>query len=445
MSMKSLAAALVALVLSFCAAPVHAEIGTIDAVPASTLLLPYFEVDLGDPGGVTTVFSVNNASASAALANVTIWTDWGVPSFGFQIYLTGYDTQIVDLRDVFNGILPVSADAGADPGDQRTHKGPLSQDINFPGSVGPCGSPSTVYGQPDPTLPLKVQNLQRVHRGLSSSIDNLCWGASYGDAIARGYVTVDSVTTCALLTPADAGYFATTSDDRNILWGDFTLLDPAQQSAQTATLVHVESCSSPTVGNGAGLCPFVPGDYTFYGRYVAATAEDHREPLPTTFASRYRVKNQRKGTDLLVWRDTKASPTGANGRRTCGVKPAWFPLSQTDVVAFDQTENPSDLCFLPDNVSPVIGGSQVCFPLATQRIHVSGGNTLATDMGVPFKRGWLYLNLNQTLAVSDPFPGLAQAWVTTLHPDGRQLSGIVHGLPLDNASSANPGGVLLIP
>ena len=31
--------------------------------PAATLLLPYFEVDLGDANGPTTLFSINNASA----------------------------------------------------------------------------------------------------------------------------------------------------------------------------------------------------------------------------------------------------------------------------------------------------------------------------------------------------------------------------------------------
>lgn len=53
------------------AVPARAEIGTIDAVPAATLLLPYFEVDLTNPNGITTLFSVNNASASAAVAHVT--------------------------------------------------------------------------------------------------------------------------------------------------------------------------------------------------------------------------------------------------------------------------------------------------------------------------------------------------------------------------------------
>ncbi len=38
--------------------PAHAVICTIDAVPAATLLLPYFEVNLSDPNGLTTLFSI---------------------------------------------------------------------------------------------------------------------------------------------------------------------------------------------------------------------------------------------------------------------------------------------------------------------------------------------------------------------------------------------------
>lgn len=52
--------------------PAKAEMCTIDVVPAATLLLPYFEVDVGDANdndvpdcaeamGVDTVFSINNA------------------------------------------------------------------------------------------------------------------------------------------------------------------------------------------------------------------------------------------------------------------------------------------------------------------------------------------------------------------------------------------------
>src|SRR4051812_36920652 len=66
--------------------------------PAATLLLPYFEAQVpkkigGKAPGIDTLFSVNNASASAALVHVTVWTDFGVPVLGFNIYLTGYDVQ----------------------------------------------------------------------------------------------------------------------------------------------------------------------------------------------------------------------------------------------------------------------------------------------------------------------------------------------------------------
>jgi hypothetical protein len=42
----------------------RAELCAQDAVPAATLLLPYFEVDVTHPSGVTTVVSINNAVAA---------------------------------------------------------------------------------------------------------------------------------------------------------------------------------------------------------------------------------------------------------------------------------------------------------------------------------------------------------------------------------------------
>src|SRR3954451_22946129 len=80
-----------------------AVICTIDDVPAATLLLPYFEVDLtgGQAGsGVTTLFSINNASATAVLAHVVVWSDLSVPVLDFNVYLTGYDVQSVNMRDI---------------------------------------------------------------------------------------------------------------------------------------------------------------------------------------------------------------------------------------------------------------------------------------------------------------------------------------------------------
>jgi hypothetical protein len=424
------------------AAPALGEIGTLDDVPAATLLLPYFEVDLGNPNGITTLFSINNSSALAAVAHVVLWTDESIPTLDFDVYLTGFDVQTINVRNLFNGHLPVTADAGSDPKDTVSPKGSLSQDINFPGSSGPCGSAATVYADPALTSEL-IDHLRRSHTGLSSPLfANKCSGAAYGDNIARGYVTVDSVTTCNLSFPSDAGYFTSFADRRNILWGDYFYVNPGENFAAGETLVHIEACDTPSVGSGAGLCPFATGDYTFYGRYAGAA--DQREPLPTTFATRYVTGGAFDGgTDLLIWRDSKSANPQAFA---CGTNASWFPLFQTDVAAFDEQEHPSDLCFRIISGSPPDAEDLRCFPLETQRIHVAGGNPhpLVDDMSPPAPFGWLYLNLSHSI-VGDPFPGVAQAWVTTaMSAEGRYEVGY-DAIQLDNASAATFGGLVLIP
>ena len=48
--------------------------------------------------------SINNASATAVLAHVTVWSDWSVPVLDFDVYLTGYDVQTINLREVLLGL-----------------------------------------------------------------------------------------------------------------------------------------------------------------------------------------------------------------------------------------------------------------------------------------------------------------------------------------------------
>ena len=50
-----------------CVAPADAQpLPSITDQPAATLLLPYFEVDLANPAGANTLFTINNASATAS-------------------------------------------------------------------------------------------------------------------------------------------------------------------------------------------------------------------------------------------------------------------------------------------------------------------------------------------------------------------------------------------
>ena len=429
-----------------------AEIGTIDDVPAATLLLPYFEVNLDSQDGITTLFSVNNASATAAVAHVTFWTDQSIPTLDFDIYLTGYDVQTINIRDIFNGNLPRTADDGSDLADTISPQGVLSQDINFPGSTGPCANPYPATGALSAAL---IDHIVKSHTGQFSSLYGGCSGANHGDNIARGYITVDSVTSCNLSFPSDAGYFTTLADNRNILWGDYFYVNSAENFASGETLVHIEACTGGTaaptfsgyVGNGASQCPFAfaAGDYTFYGRYNAVAGQDQREPLASTFASRYiNGGSFNGGTDLIVWRDSKTRPVGANGTHSCSSVPSWYPLNQSDVVAFDEIENPTDLCFQGDNVSPPTGGANTCFPLEAQRVSLLGGN-FGDDPLPPAPFGWIYLNLNHTLASGDPYPGVAQNWVSTdMKAEGRFEVGF-DAIQLDNLTATVANGVVLLP
>lgn len=418
--LRLLPAALCLSLAAFAASPATAVIGTVDDVPAATLLLPYFEVALDDSNGVNTVLSINNASAAAVLAHVVLWSDLSVPVLDFNIYLTGYDVAQVSLREVLSGHLPLSASTGQDPTDALSPRGLFSQDVNFPDCTGQL---------PTPALPANfVDHLRRSLTGQSSPVfGGFCAGRAYGDQIARGYVTVDTVSRCTLRFPGDAGYFAPagTGDAtiENVLWGDYFFTNPAQNFAQGDTLVHIEADATHPETSLAG-------QYTFYGRYVSWTAADNREPLSTNFAVRYLNGGAFDGgSDLLVWRDSKLSQAAF----ACGSLPTWFPLGTEAIVIFDEAENPEVPNVLPISPQPPLIDIAP-FPIEAQRTPV-GGQTLPLTSDF----GWLYLNLNTTVVGSanpPEDPAAAQAWVSVvMDAEGRYSVGF-DATRLDSATAA---------
>ncbi len=400
----------------------QAALCTIDDVPAATLLLPYFEVDLRSSNGINTLLSINNASAGAILAHVVLWSDLSVPTFDFNLYLTGYDAQTVSLHDIFSGAVPRTASAGQDPTNSISPKGTFSEDANFASCAGQL---------PLPPIPASiVTHLRAAHTGTFSAVLNGCAGRSFGDRIARGYVTIDTVSNCTLRFPGDAGYFASggTGDatNQNVLWGDFFYVNPAENFAQGETLVHVEaSATNPETS--------VPGQYTFYGRYVNWTAADNREPLGTTFAARY-VNGGRftGGTDLIVWRDSKV----VQSTFRCGYLPLWYPLAEERLVAFDQQETPELQQTPPFSPPPGGGDWLIPFPAEAQRTAIDG-----EDFPVSFSFGWIYLDLN-TFVIPAGFnpaedPAAEQAWVTVVMDASGRFSVGYDAIRLDSACRVN--------
>src|SRR6267142_1618186 len=76
----------------------------ISVAPTTTLLLPYFEVDFVSTAATarTTLFTITNTSRVPQIAHVVLWTDWSFAALDFNIFLTGYDVQSINLYDVFN-------------------------------------------------------------------------------------------------------------------------------------------------------------------------------------------------------------------------------------------------------------------------------------------------------------------------------------------------------
>ena len=390
--------------------PAFAVIGTIDDVPAATLLLPYFEVDIANPNGVNTLFSINNASDTAVLVHVMVWTDQSVPALDFDVYLTGYDVQTISLRDIFvNGNLPVTATAGQDPDDSISPQGTVSDDINF------ATCTALPYSNPEVSATFRA-HLQAWFQGNQSPATGNCAGSKIRDNILRGYITLDTVNACNLFFPSDWEFYATKITHQNVLWGDYFYVNPSQDFAQGETLVHIESC--PTC--------FVPGDHTFYGRYNGATAADAREPLPTTLAARYLNGGPfNGGTDFLVWREASS----ADSAYSCALQgpPSWYPLGALQILIFDEEEQPVTAEDCPSGDPTCEQGALI--PNEANRIDV------ADDLLAPFDFGWVYLSLQHNEVTAIYGDVAAQAWSTSLMDAEGRFSVGIDAVQLDNPNN----------
>jgi hypothetical protein len=409
--------------------------------PASTLLLPYFEVELskkvgGKSTGLTTIFSISNASASATLAHVTIWSDLAVAVTNFDVYLTGYDTHTINLFEVLNGHLPRTASDGQDPGDTNqpdvgktdgiSNQGQISQDINFASCTG-------TLPYPDPIPIESIEHLRASLTGRPSALfEGKCSGRNLGDKklTARGYITVDVSNSCTILAPNDTGYFVTggggVAGNRNILFGDYVYINKGKKIGRGDALVHI---GAATFGDPA---PPVPGDYTFYGGYTGFTAADGRQPLGTTFAGRFVNVPKHPvfptGTSVIAWRDTRVKQLPF----TCGALPQPFPLNQEQIVIFDEQENPEVPVQPP--IPPFPASPILPFPAAAQIAKVGGPGFPVSTVA-----GWIYMNLNTSIAgATGPSDlGANQAAVSMVLESKGKYSASYRATNFDSAANAN--------
>lgn len=407
----------------------------VSVMPAATLLLPYFEVDVksSTERALTTLFTIVNTTSTPQIAKVTLWTDWAHPVLDFPIYLTGYDVQAINLRDVLAGgsIAPT------------TNRGPIgsrsavANPLFLPEAASACS-----------TLPTSIPTtiLGEIHLALMGGVTRACENIRIGGqhANAVGYATIDLVATCRPGVVTDAEYFNELLFD-NVLTGDWQIVNPSAASGNFAAgspLVHLRAIPE---GGRAGEAAATNLPYTFYDRFAGASRPrfDRRQPLSSAFAARY-IQGGGAGfnTNFIVWREGRsASGTSCPAYEQQNAR---MPLS---TVRFDERENPTAtfpcgifLCPTPDvqlGAASSVSSNNAIFPPLTS------GDT----------SGWMALNLdnggstNYSAAAGRDFrpgsstttgPRPSQNWVVPILVAEGRYSAAREATALANGCSPSP-------
>ncbi|MBK8284967.1 MAG: hypothetical protein IPK97_08760 [Ahniella sp.] len=385
-----------ALLLGFCTLA-QGAIGTIDPAPGATLFFPHFEVDTQNDQGNNTFITIQNTSATAILGNVVLWTDYGLPTHQFNVYLTGYDQETLNLRNLFVQRFDArTASAGQDPGNGISPQGPFSQDINF-ASCGPF-LPDGQSGRLGPEL-------IAAHTGGSAPQyfgSNLCGSRNYGDGIARGYITIDAVNSCGSDGPGDFGYFfsggAGRATNQNVMVGEYVIFDANNRRMLAEPAVGIEA---------SGISPLTTGGaLTFYGEPGSA---DNREPLPTAWAGRF----SQGRTSIDYWRAPRTTSDGRIQPFTCGSAPTGAATDQRLVSVFDAT------------------GTLTGQPTGNLFAGAAGtvsGNSLGLNAGL----GWVFVNLN----LGDD--SIRQSWLNFRQVPADASTGAPYGYSTGGIQLGNP-------
>jgi hypothetical protein len=391
----------------------------IGVAPAATLLLPYFEVDIASPVATaqTTLFTITNTSQVPQIAHVTLWSDWSYPVLDFNIFLTGYDVQAINLYDIIaRGVIAPNGSAIGGTNNQSTpgarSLNNLTGNTNFLASAAAnCSATSQ---------PIEVGSLlPDLQSGLTTGAYSLCGTARIGGVHtnAIGYVTVDVAATCSPTLPTESTYYQNEILFDNVLIGDYQQVNPNATSgnyAQGNPMVHIRAIPE---GGGVGSVPGTNLPYTFYDRYTPGTNRriDRRQPLPSVFAARY-IQGGASGflTNFKIWRE---GVTGAAAQ--CSTYINNSRLGVVETIRFDERENPTTTA--PQVIISPFNPGSFQTPEATRIASSDSRFPLLTSGDVA---GWMYMNLNNNAAAgaTNPYSTVraSQNWaIVSMFAEGR--------------------------
>jgi hypothetical protein len=469
--------------------PVGANYCSMDVVPASTLLFPFVMYDYdADGNGQTTLISITNVSSRSQIVRLTLWTDFSVAVLTFNIVLTGYDLQTIDIRDILlHGVVP-SDDSGANiwwdgtgtsnAGGTPFDDGPYSTynalwggtlDTHFatsglpdPESTNPldcdpeiwASSPNNyTYPIPQNVLDI-VEAYLRAGEMATTGYRGCDWtdevdfpdGTWFTNRESRPtlmYVTADVVGSCNSDFPDSdwLGYFGSPAGIQvaNVLMGDVVYLDHGTGFSEAENAVHLEDL------------PDASASTTFYARYHGGSGSESREPLPTAWAFRYiQSNNGQADTWIRAWKgsslsgqvidldDTDTGPGGTIGSANPSSLFANSCIPYT-YYAWDDDEN-------VNSVNPG-GGSRWSdgdltdpipvpnlFPLETQEVPIDEFFVVGDAFGNAF--GWMMViwplsnwnGMNPDLSDYD----LYQTWMSVKHMAFGRFTTAMQGMVLAN-------------
>jgi hypothetical protein len=173
-------------------------------------------------------------------------------------------------------------------------------------------------------------------------------------------------------TPGGGGGGSGIANNKNILWGDYQIIDRSAAFAVGERLVAIEAAGGMVC---LERCPAggIPSQFTFYTTLAGTNGADQRERLGARWGGRYDLSGGAR-TDLVVWRDPPAVVMGPLVTRgaTDG-----FPLGQARLFVFDDDEDFVDISeFLP-------------FPFVTNRTQVD-----TEELSTPYTSGWILLDVS---------------------------------------------------
>lgn len=344
--------------------------------PAATLLLPYFEVDIEAlPGsGETTIFTVTNSTNLAQAARVTLWTDFAYPVISFNLFLTGYDVQSVNLYDVI--ALGRIEQTGSDVSPQGSRSVADNQRLN----ESTC---EDLVGQMPSSFIQRMRSAFTTGKALSVMPGQTCNTAGGAHQNAVGYATIDVVGLCSPTSPLDPLYFTHELRFDNVLMGDYIQVNGAEDFAQANPMVHIRAIPE---GGEVATRRKTNMPRTFYSRLHGSgnATVDGRQPLPSTFSARW-IEGGGGGfkTFFKIWRESSATADAA-----CSSYPTAAAIPY-DAVRFDEEENPETLSpestiLLPGQLIPRTVSTSLIpsdYDLLPQNTNGALG-------------GWMYFNLH---------------------------------------------------